>query len=90
MPTPAQVKDHVATLARDAHNLRELRASEGWTRLLDHLSKMEEQATSHILAEGESIHLVNYWRGYLKAVGDLKHGPDRLVEWAEQSIAQTA
>ena len=80
----------MATLMRDAGNLRELRASEGWKRLLEHLSRMEEQATSHILSEGESIHLVNYWRGYLKAVGDLKHGPDRLVEWVEQSVAQIA
>ena len=81
--------DFRATLARDAMLMRDLKDSESWKCLLAQLDKMEEQAMGRILNDSESIHMVDFWRGRLAAIRELRQVPALIIQWAA-NLAESA
>ena len=81
--------DFRATLARDAMLMRDLKDSESWKCLLAQLDKMEEQAMGRILNDSESIHMVDFWRGRLAAVRELRAVPALIIQWAANLVERT-
>lgn len=81
--------DFRATLRRDAMLMHELKDSESWKCLLAQLDKMEEQAMGRILNDSESIHMVDFWRGRLAAIRELRQVPALIIQWAA-NLAESA
>ena len=69
--------------------MHELKDSESWKCLLAQLDKMEEQAMGRILNDSESIHMVDFWRGRLAAIRELRQVPALIIQWAA-NLAESA
>ena len=74
-----------AQLAYDARLMQEFRHTEAHDCLQRQLDKMAQQCTDHVLTAAETFDQVNFWRGRLSAVRDLKGLPDLIVGYAQRA-----
>lgn len=74
-----------AELAHDARLMQEFRATEAYDCLIRQMDKMAQQCTDHVLSAAETFDQVNFWRGRLSAVRDLKNLPAIIIGYAKQA-----